>query len=157
MEPDFGLSGALAAETNLVGGVALLHQEPAEARKPPGPPTRWRLYGFKGEEALGEPLALGGRSTWLVGRERKVADIPMDHPSVSKQHAVLQWRLTTKEVDFLDVTAVRLYVMDLGSANGTLLSGRKLEPQKYVELLHQDTLRFGNSSREFVVIHDAKG
>ena len=40
-EPDFGLSGKLAAETNRVNGVVLLHVEPPEAAVPT---QRWRLY-----------------------------------------------------------------------------------------------------------------
>jgi hypothetical protein len=32
---------------------------------------------------------------YLFGRERKVADVPTDHPSCSKQHAVLQYRYAT--------------------------------------------------------------
>ncbi len=32
------------------------------------------------------------QSAYLFGRERKVADIPIDHPSCSSQHAVLQYR-----------------------------------------------------------------
>ncbi|KAL4542928.1 hypothetical protein Ndes2526B_g03612 [Nannochloris sp. 'desiccata'] len=93
-EPDFGLSGALAAETNTVNGIVMLHNEPAEAR----PPTaRWRLYVFKGNEPQGDPLHIHRESRYIFGRERKIADIPTDHPSCSKQHAVLQFRLTEKE------------------------------------------------------------
>jgi hypothetical protein len=44
VEPDFGLSGKLAEEANTVRGVALLHAEPPEARRPG---LRWRLYTFK--------------------------------------------------------------------------------------------------------------
>ncbi len=40
-EPDFALSGKLAAETNRVNGVVLLHVEPPEAAVPT---QRWRLY-----------------------------------------------------------------------------------------------------------------
>lgn len=43
-EANFALSGKLAAESNTVKGVVLLHQEPPEARKPS---QMWRLYGFK--------------------------------------------------------------------------------------------------------------
>jgi len=32
------------------------------------------------------------QSGYLLGRDRLVADIPIDHPSCSKQHAVLQYR-----------------------------------------------------------------
>ncbi len=44
-EPDFALSGKLAAESNKVNGVVLLHAEPQEAANPQ---HRWRLYQFKG-------------------------------------------------------------------------------------------------------------
>jgi pSer/pThr/pTyr-binding forkhead associated (FHA) protein len=48
----------------------------------------------------------------------------------------------------------RYVLRDLGSTNGTFLNGDRLEAQKYVELLHQDALRFGSSSREYVLIAD---
>jgi smad nuclear-interacting protein 1 len=34
------------------------------------------------------------------------------------------------------------------------VNGERLEPQKYYELLHQDAIRFGNSTREYVLIAD---
>ena len=37
------------------------------------------------------------QSAYLFGRDRLVADIPVDHPSCSKQHAVLQYRMVTRE------------------------------------------------------------
>ena len=45
VKPDFGLSGALADETNKVNGVTLVYQEPPEAANTN---LRWRLYTFKG-------------------------------------------------------------------------------------------------------------
>jgi len=84
-----------------------------------------------------------------------VADVPTDHPSCSKQHAVLQYRLTEKEgVDGMMHASVRPYVMDLGSTNGTFLNGERLEPQRYYELLEKDMLKFGNSSREFILLKE---
>ena len=44
-----------------------------------------------GEEAM-PVLHIHRQSGYLLGRDRKVADIPVDHPSCSKQHAVLQFR-----------------------------------------------------------------
>jgi len=41
---------------------------------------------------LTEPLYIHRQSCYLFGRERRVADIPTDHPSCSKQHAVIQFR-----------------------------------------------------------------
>lgn len=50
IEPNFGLSGKLAAETNTVKGVELKYNEPPEAAKPK---AKWRLYVFKGDEQIG--------------------------------------------------------------------------------------------------------
>ncbi|XWS09836.1 hypothetical protein CRYUN_Cryun39dG0023600 [Craigia yunnanensis] len=93
-KPSFELSGKLAAETNRVRGVTLLFNEPPDARKPS---IRWRLYVFKAGEVLNEPLYIHRQSCYLFGRERRVADIPTDHPSCSKQHAVIQFRQVEKE------------------------------------------------------------
>jgi pSer/pThr/pTyr-binding forkhead associated (FHA) protein len=42
--------------------------------------------------------------------------------------------------------------MDLGSTNGTTLNGKKLESARFYELLHQDVIKFGMSTREYVVL-----
>jgi len=41
----------------------------------------------QGEEQLPE-IFIHRQSAYLIGRERKIADLPVDHPSCSKQHAV---------------------------------------------------------------------
>ncbi|CAO2833519.1 unnamed protein product [Amaranthus hypochondriacus] len=151
-KPSFELSGKLAADTNRVRGVTLLFTEPPDARKPN---IRWRLYVFKGGEVLNEPLYVHRQSCYLFGRERRVADIPTDHPSCSKQHAVLQFRQVEKEQpDGMMSKEVRPYLMDLGSTNKTFINENAIEPQRYYELLEKDTIRFGNSSREYVLLHE---
>ncbi|XP_020674612.1 FHA domain-containing protein DDL isoform X1 [Dendrobium catenatum] len=119
-KPSFELSGKLAEETNRVRGITLLFNEPPDACKPD---IRWRLYVFKAGEVLNEPLYVHRQSCYLFGRERRVADIPTDHPSCSKQHAVLQYRSVDKEqADGLMSKQVRPYLMDLGSTNaGSML------------------------------------
>ena len=37
-------------------------------------------------------LKINKQSAYLIGRERSIVDIPIDHPSCSKQHAVIQHR-----------------------------------------------------------------
>ncbi|KAL3503467.1 hypothetical protein ACH5RR_037916 [Cinchona calisaya] len=151
-KPSFELSGKLAAETNRYRGVTLLFNEPPEARKPD---TRWRLYVFKAGEPLNEPLYVHRQSCYLFGRERRVADIPTDHPSCSKQHAILQYRQVEKEnPDGTSSKIVKPYIMDLGSTNGTFINDDRIEPQKYYELFEKDTMKFGNSSREYVLLHE---
>ncbi|ESW18397.1 hypothetical protein PHAVU_006G037500 [Phaseolus vulgaris] len=151
-KPSFELSGNLAAETNRVRGITLLFNEPPEARKPD---IKWRLYVFKGGEVLNEPLYIHRQSCYLFGRERRVADIPTDHPSCSKQHAVIQFRQVEKEqADGTLLKQIRPYIMDLGSTNKTLINDSPIEPQRYYELREKDTIKFGNSSREYVLLHE---
>ena len=118
-------------------------------------------------------LYIHRQSAYLLGRDRKVADIPLDHPSCSKQHSVLQYRLVpVTRQDGTTAKRVQLYVMDLNSANGTFVNNKKIESQKYIQLLEkvsevvipeimvmtrfsfQDVLKFGFSSREYVLLHD---
>lgn len=150
-KPNFGLSGKLTEETNTYRGVVIKYSEPPEARKPK---RRWRLYPFKGEKAL-QTLYIHRESAYLIGRERKVVDLPVDHPSCSKQHAALQYRLVpfTRE-DGSAGKRVRPYLIDLDSANGTFINNKKIEHRKYVELLEKDVIKFGFSSREYVLLHE---
>ncbi|XP_067945988.1 smad nuclear-interacting protein 1-like [Watersipora subatra] len=150
-KPDYGLSGKLADDTNTYRGVVVKYNEPPEARKPK---LKWRLYPFKGDTAM-PVLHIHRQSGYLLGRDRKVADIPVDHPSCSKQHAVLQFRSVeyTKD-DGMKGRRTRPYIMDLGSANGTFVNNKQIEAQRYVELLEKDTIKFGFSSRDYVILHD---
>ena len=131
--------------------MVIKYNQPPEARKPK---KKWRLYPFKGDEVL-PLLHLHRASAFLMGRDRKVVDIPVDHPSCSKQHAVLQFRLVPfRREDGSRGQRVRPYIIDLDSANGTYLNSQKIEPQKFVELMEKDVLKFGYSSREYVLLHD---
>lgn len=150
-KPNFSLSGKLTEETNTYRGVVIKYSEPPEARKPR---RRWRLYPFKGDKAL-QTLYIHRESAYLIGRDRKVVDLPVDHPSCSKQHAALQYRLVPfTRPDGTQGKRVRPYIIDLDSANGTFINNRKIEPRKYVELLEKDVIKFGFSSREYVLLHE---
>ena len=50
---------------------------------------------------------------------------------------------------------VRPYIIDLESANGTFVNNKKIDSKKYVELLEKDVVKFGFSSREYVLLHEA--
>eukprot|EP01052_Picozoa_sp_SAG31_P030280 SAG31_NODE_3093_length_4682_cov_47.973816_2_plen_98_part_00 len=45
------------------------------------------------------------------------------------------------------------YLMDLESTNGSFINDVRCDPRRYYELLEQDTLRFGNSTRKVCVRH----
>ncbi|CAG7985004.1 unnamed protein product [Penicillium salamii] len=156
-KPNFNATGRLAAESNTVqvqgapGGIVLKYHEPPEARKPPSKEA-WRMYVFKGKDLL-ETVELGGRSCWLFGREHMVVDFPIEHPSCSKQHAVLQFRFVEKKNEFGDrIGKVKPYLLDIESANGSSVNGEAIPAGRYVEVMDKDVIRFGLSSREYVLM-----
>jgi len=59
---------------------------------------------------------------------------------------VLQYRFVNNKI--------RPYIIDLGSSNGTYLNNQRIDSQKYVELMEKDMLKFGYSSREYVLLHE---
>ena len=140
---NFGLTGALAKDErtgNVQNGVVLKWSEPDEAAMPT---RKWRLYCFKGEDLL-QNYYLHRQSAFSIGRDDKVCDLVCAHPSISKQHAVIQYRAMGEEV--------KPYLMDLGSTNKTFLNGNELEDARYYELREKDLIKFGQSQREYVVI-----
>ena len=150
-KPNFSLSGKLAEDTNTYKGIVIKYNEPAEARMPK---KRWRLYPFKGDESL-PTLYIHRQSAYLVGRDRAVTDFPVHHPSCSKQHAVLQYRLVDAEApNGRKCRLIKLYIIDLNSTNGTYVNNKRIEPQRYIELKATDMLRFGFSSREYILLNE---
>ncbi|KAL6804192.1 SMAD/FHA domain-containing protein [Trichoderma sp. SZMC 28012] len=155
-KPNIGTTGRLAAMSNSVAqadgsSIVLKYHEPAEARKPP-PRDQWKLFVFKGGDII-DTIELSARSCWLVGREMAVVDIAAEHPSISKQHAVIQFRYTEKRNEFGDkIGKVKPYLIDLESANGTILNDGKVPDSRYLELRDKDMILFGHSTREYVVM-----
>ncbi|KAM0665841.1 hypothetical protein ACQRIT_007057 [Beauveria bassiana] len=153
---NFGHTGLLAAASNSVtqadgSTVTLKYHEPSEARKPP-PRDQWKLYVFKGQDIV-DTVDLSARSCWLVGRDMAVIDLPAEHPSISKQHAVIQFRYTERRNEFGDkIGKVKPYLIDLESANGTMLNGVRIQDSRYLELRDKDMVQFGQSTREYVVM-----
>jgi smad nuclear-interacting protein 1 len=65
--PNYGLSGLLAAATNMKNGIVLKYNEPPEAKKTKG----WRIYVFKDGKEI-DALNLDGQSSFLIGKDRMV-------------------------------------------------------------------------------------
>ncbi|KAF8967059.1 SMAD/FHA domain-containing protein [Flammula alnicola] len=155
-KPNFAPSGLLAAETNTVKAVdgsstVLKYNEPPEARKPV---LGWRLYVFKDAEQV-ELLHIHRQSAYLVGRDRLVADIAVEHPSCSKQHAVFQYRYVQEKDEFgTSKGVVKPFIIDLESTNGTLVNDEAIPAARYYELKAGDVIKFGLSTREYVLLHD---
>jgi smad nuclear-interacting protein 1 len=188
IKPNFGLSGALATDMetgNLYKGVVLKFKEPPEARTPN---TQWRFYVFKkktttktgnnnnssssndndggAEHDVLETLHVSKQSAYLFGRNTTIADIPILHPSLSGQHAVLQYRAVPVGIASAGGgsgigggrqqqqhrLSCQPYIMDLESTNGTFLNGVRIDPARYYQLRKGDVLTFGASTREYVLL-----
>jgi smad nuclear-interacting protein 1 len=93
--PSFEPSGILAEFSNQYKGVVLKFTEPLDAALPT---DHWKIYPFKGEEALGksnhhllldlmnfiDAISIFKKKTcYLFGRDPKICDILLDNPSCS--------------------------------------------------------------------------
>ncbi|WWC64627.1 uncharacterized protein I303_107238 [Kwoniella dejecticola CBS 10117] len=148
-KPNFGNSGLLAKETNTIKGVEVKYNEPPEARKPT---KNWRLYVFKGSEQV-DLIHIYRQSCYLIGRDTVITDIPIAHPSCSKQHSAIQYRQISEKNEYGDVTtAVKPFIIDLESTNGTYVNDVEIPKSRYYELRGSDVIKFGTSSREYVLL-----
>lgn len=86
-----------------------------------------------------------------------MVDYPTEHPSCSKQHAVLQFRYTEKKNEWGERKGVvKPYMIDLESANGTKVNGETVPERRYVEVKTGDVVTFGESTREYVILMPPK-
>ena len=77
---------------------------------------------------------------FIMGRQPDVCDIPLDNPYLSRQHAVLQFGEQGE-----------LYIVDLGSVQGTKVNKKPIEGGKYVYLPVGSSFQLGASSKMYAV------
>jgi DNA-binding NtrC family response regulator len=92
-------------------------------------PNALSLHVIRGNVATRHQLPVGA-SRVILGRSHD-CDLCIDHPSISRRHACLHVGATTS-------------IEDLGSANGTKLSGRPLMPGVPVEVGVSDVIALGS-------------
>jgi len=144
-EANFEVSGLLAMEDNSRNGIALKFTEPPDSADAT---DKWRLYVFKNGEEI-DVKHMHRQRAYLFGKDRRVADIGTDHPTCSKQHAVVHYRRKGG--------IVVPYIMDLESTNGTFLNTARIDSARYYELKSKDMLTFGSSKKEFILINADEG
>jgi len=90
-----------------------------------------------------DSIDLTTKQCYVVGRQPNL-DIPLEHPSVSRLHAIIQMRASGQ-----------VYVYDLGSTHGTFWNKtNRINPSVHVPVKVGDLLRFGQSTRFFVLAGD---
>ncbi len=89
--------------------------------------------------ASGSEGVLAPEGSWIIGREGQIV---LDWDGVSRHHAQL------------DIASGRMTLTDLGSTNGTYVSGRQLAPNVAQPVALADTVRFGkrvsHSARDLI-------
>lgn len=99
---------------------------------------RWLSEGGRGGDVH---LLTGSTIVTCLGRV-PVCNVSMDHPSVSRYHAIIQFG--TEE------TRAPAAIYDLGSAHGTRVNRCKIAPKTFTPLFPGDHLVFGESTRTYV-------
>ncbi|KAJ8501922.1 hypothetical protein ONZ51_g328 [Trametes cubensis] len=128
-KPNFAPSGLLAAETKTVKradgtSTVLKYHEPPEARKPSGPDG--------GGHRRGTSLM------FETARRDTMCD-----------------RQVQEKNEFGDVkTAVKPFIIDLESTNGTIVNDETIPTSRYYELMLGDVIKFGESTREYVLMNE---
>lgn len=98
------------------------------------------LEVYKSGKNIGTITRCSRNKTVIFGRHKDFADVILQHPSISRRHAAV-----------LHGKSGNMYVMDCGSSHGTFVNKKKLKKETREVLQEGDTLKFGASSREYVV------
>lgn len=91
------------------------------------------------EGAQIEEIGISRHGEYSLGRQADIATIVIDHPSTSRKHATLT----------VGVDGCR--IQDEGSAHGTFLNGERLSPRVSSPISPGSSLKFGASSRTYVL------
>lgn len=136
------------------------------------PPDSSLVYSFevlKGGQIVDNVKNLQDKAFWTIGKFQ-TNDIVMAHPTISRYHAVLQYRPETNIKDddsdssdedesttSADTTSQKpkvdkgWYLYDLNSTHGTFVNKMKVPPKRYIRLRVGYMLKFGASTRNYIL------
>nr|XP_034187012.1 kanadaptin [Osmia lignaria] len=92
-----------------------------------------------------ETILLNEQSFYIIGRLPS-CHVSLAHPTISRYHAVLQYRSREDGENFKG-----FYIYDLGSTHGTYWNGNRIKPYIYVRIRGGHMLRFGCSQRKYIL------
>ena len=91
-----------------------------------------------------ETLDVSSRGHYILGRQAETADYVVGHPSVSRQHCVIQHSQTGE-----------VFLRDLDSTHGTYINNQRIPPSSFVALRIGAAVRLGQSNRQLILMGDA--
>lgn len=96
-----------------------------------------------------DSVPLTQQGYFVVGR-LPLCDVSLEHPSISRYHAVLQYRGESGEAGEIG-EETGFYVYDLSSTHGTFVNKNKIPPKTYIRLKVGHVVKFGGSTRLFIL------
>uniref|UniRef100_A0A905AVW7 FHA domain-containing protein n=1 Tax=Glossina morsitans morsitans TaxID=37546 RepID=A0A905AVW7_GLOMM len=122
-------------------------------------PSKDRKYSFeilKSGQIIEKIEDLQEKAFWTFGRLPE-NDIEMAHPTISRFHAILQYRSkkeineNVKSSDTLDEIPEGWYVYDLDSTHGTFLNKQRIPTKVFIRIRVGHMLRLGASTRSYIL------
>ncbi|ORX87433.1 hypothetical protein K493DRAFT_359887 [Basidiobolus meristosporus CBS 931.73] len=105
-----------------------------------GLPTRSYHFDVIKGGLLIETFEVTTEKEFIVVGRLPFCDVSLEHPSVSRYHAIIQFQNNGE-----------IFLYDLKSAQGTRVNKQSLPPRKYHRIRVGDQIRFGQSTRLFVL------
>ncbi|GAB0094141.1 kanadaptin [Sergentomyia squamirostris] len=103
---------------------------------------------------------LENKAFWIFGRLPQ-CDIPMAHPTISRYHAVLQYRpedeKSTEDSEENEEMPKKKkpepgwYLYDLTSTHGTFINKQRVPPKTYIRVRVGHIIKLGGSTRQFIL------
>lgn len=110
-----------------------------------GKPTeKYKLEVLKSGMIL-EKIDLTKRSFYVIGR-LPICNLSLAHPTISRYHAIIQYRATGDEKN-----SAGFYLYDLESTHGTFWNGHRIKSRTYVRLHGGHMIKFGCSQRKYIL------
>ncbi|XP_013199181.1 kanadaptin [Amyelois transitella] len=94
-----------------------------------------------------EKVDLTNKAFYVFGRLAN-CDVIMAHPTISRHHAVLQYKAFATEGE----PPSGWYLYDLGSTHGTFLNRERLKTSHYTRVRVGHQIKFGNSTRTYIML-----
>ncbi|XP_041971042.1 kanadaptin [Aricia agestis] len=94
-----------------------------------------------------ERIDLTKKPYYVFGRQPN-SDVVMAHPTISRHHAVLQYKAFSEEGE----VPSGWYIFDLGSTHGTFLNRDRIKERQYTRVRVGHQIKFGTSTRTYIVL-----
>ena len=112
------------------------------------PPLEYTLEVLRSGSII-DYVSLTHRPYTVFGRSPD-SDVVLEHPTISRYHSIIQYK-----AEFEHGQSAGLYIYDCGSTHGTFVNKKRLEPKVYVRIKIGYIIKFGQSTRLYLVQGDS--